>query len=337
VNADGKYSLKYNTLASTAYGEIGCSTCHSDLHTTYGSADLKFTTVAPVSMVMWGGKKTIDLKADGGVSNLCVKCHQPRPQSNMQTNNVQDYEAIAKNPTVMAWDANNPTATTNIIRPAYRMHVHYGSVGAIYAGVGGIEFGTGYTNSKHTEVASCVDCHMGDMNGKAGGHTFFAKGNFNGCNVTGCHSTAPISASTTTKYWKQTRDEVKTLLNQIAAKLVVTTTDGAKVDILNRNANTNEALGGVNLWAGLTTNNYDGYLNIYDPSSNPTGGLQNPNSGSFTADQKVTNNALPKVSLTNAQYGAILNFQLVLRDYSLGIHNTAYTMTLLKNSLAVLP
>jgi hypothetical protein len=219
------------------------------------------------------------------------------------------------------------------------MHVHYGSVGAVYAGMGGVEFGTGYTNSKHTEVASCMDCHMGAMVGRAGGHTFNAVGKFDGCNVTGCHSTAPISAATTTKYWKQTRDDVKLLLAQLATKLTV-----GGVEIMNR-SNDSEA----NLWYGLTTNNYDGYLNVYDPAlnnpklglstyANATGPFQNPApSASWTAEQKADNLALPKLSLTNAQYGAILNFQLVLRDYSLGIHNTAYTTTLLKNSLAVLP
>ena len=348
LGANGKYTLDYVTTASTAYGELGCSTCHSELHTTYGSADLAFTTVAPVSMVMWGGGKTIDLPADGGVSNLCVKCHQPRPQMNLQTNNVQDYASLIAKPNDLAYDANNDKATTNIIRPSYRMHVHYGSVGAIYAGKGGVEFGTGYTNSKHTTVASCVDCHMGEMNERAGGHTFkvrnsadgtgltaATKWNFNGCNVTGCHSDAPISAATTSKYWKQTRDEVKVLLDQLAAKLVV-----GGVDILNR-SNDKEA----NLWYGLTTNNYDGYLNIYDPGLNPggagsanvTGTFQNTgNTSSYTAEQKAINSALPKLSLTNAQYGAILNFQLVLREYSLGIHNTAYTKTLLTNSIAAL-
>jgi hypothetical protein len=243
----------------------------------------------------------------------------------------------------LAYDANANTATTNIIRPSYRMHIHYGAVGGIYAGMGGVEFaGTlPYTNSTHTTVASCVDCHMGTMVGRAGGHTFTAKGNLTTCNATGCHTTAVTSASTT--LWATPRAEIKTLLNNLAAKLVV-----GGVDILNRNANTNEALGGVNLWAGLTTNNYDGYLNVYDSAlNNPTLGLatysnvngpfQNPSpAASWTADQKAFNLALPKLSLTNAQYGAIINFQLCLRDYSLGIHNYAYTKALLTNSIAKL-
>ena len=340
----GKYTNDYACSSSTAYGEIGCSTCHSSLHTTYGTADLAFTTVAPVSMTMWGGKKTIDLPADNHKSNLCVKCHQPRPQQNMQNSNVQDYEALVNNPTGIAWDANNPTATTNIIRPSYRMHVHYGSVGAIYAGMGGIEFkgAEPYKNSAHTTVASCVDCHMGAMVERAGGHTFKVRNSTDGtgltaqtkwnlttCNVAGCHTS---EIKTTSTLWAATRAEIKGLLDQLAAKLVVVKPDGTKVDILNRNSDPS-----TNLWAGITTNNYDGYLNVYDPVLAPNAGLQNSNSSSFTAEQKAINSALPKLSLTNAQYGALLNFQLCLREYSLGIHNTLYTRALLKNSIAILP
>ena len=220
----------------------------------------------------------------------------------------------------------------NVLKPGYRTHTHYGTAGAIFAGVGGIEFGTGYANSPHTTLASCQDCHMAPMNGKAGGHTFSAIGNFNGCNVTGCHGASPITAATTSKYWKQTRDDVKLLLDQLAAKLQV-----GGVDILNRNADATS-----NLWAGLTTNNYDGYLNIYDPINNPSGStynatmFQSPSTTGFSAAQITTNSALPKITLTNAQMGAIINFQLCLRDYSLGIHNTTYTKTLLTNTLAIL-
>jgi len=339
----GRFTLDYVTTADKAYGELGCGTCHSAIHTTYGTSDLVFTTVKPVPMVMLGGKKIIDLKADGGKSNLCVKCHQPRPQTNLQTGDAQDWVAIAASPTVLAYDANNNSATTNIVRPSYRMHIHYGSVGGIYAGMGGVEFAGSlpYTNSAHTTVASCVDCHMGNMVGRAGGHTFAAKGNLSTCNAAGCHTTA-VTASTA-NLWVNPRAEIKKLLDDLAKKLVV---DG--VEILNKNSNTNETLGGVNLWAGLTTNNYDGYLNVYDVTlNNPklgsalyvntTGPFQNPSPAtSWTADQKAYNLTLPKLSLTNAQYGAIINFQLCLRDYSLGIHNYAYTKALLTNTIAKL-
>jgi hypothetical protein len=182
---------------------------------------------------------------------------------------------------------------------------------------------------------------MGNVVGRAGGHTFNAVGKFDGCSATDCHKSPITSASTT--LWATPRAEIKKLLDDLAKKLVV---DG--VEILNRNSNTNETLGGVNLWAGLTTNNYDGYLNVYDVTlnnpklgsalyANTTGPFQNPSPGAtWTADQKAFNLTLPKLSLTNAQYGAIINFQMCLRDYSLGIHNYNYTKALLTNSIAVI-
>lgn len=332
---NGKYVNDYATIASAAYGEIGCSTCHSSLHTTYGTADLAFTTVKPVPMTMWGGTKVIDLKADGGKSNLCVKCHQPRPFVNALTTNVQDYVAIAADPAGIMYDGTPESPnTTDKVRPSYRMHTHYGTAGAVYAGMGGVEFaGTlPYTNSKHTEVASCVDCHMGAMVGRAGGHTFTAKGNLTTCNATGCHSTA-ITATNTT-LWLNPRAEIKTLLNTLASKLTI-----GGVDILNRSGNTE-----ANLWIGLTTNNYDGYLNVFDPITNPDVQKYNATSfkyvgtppSSWSAEQKAYNATLPTLTLTNAQFGALINFQLCLRDYSLGIHNFAYTKALLTNSIAKL-
>jgi hypothetical protein len=342
-NATAKrYDNQYLTSTSTAYGEIGCSTCHSSIHATYGSSDLpSLTTVAPVSMVMWGGGKTINLPADGGMSNLCVKCHQPRsrnyPSKHPQYGNAVDYDAVAANPTSIAFDSSNPNAATNIDVPSYRMHIHYGAVGGVYAGMGGVEFpGTlAYTNSTHTTAASCKDCHMGTMYNRAGGHTFTAKGNLTTCNATGCH-TSQITASDPT-YWTGPRNDIKGLLNSLAAKLTIN-----GVDILNRNGDTES-----NLWYGLTTNNYDGYLNIMDMQNNPSGPDYNAtmfqNLSAPTAPNQYwsqadidKNKTLPKLSLTYAQYGALINFQLCLRDYSLGIHNYKYTKALLTNSIAKL-
>jgi hypothetical protein len=357
------YSNPYAASSSKAYGELRCTTCHDRLHSTYTADDfMPLTTTDPVPMTFTGGATTIDLTQDGSKSNLCVKCHQPRPFTrSFGDKNVIDYSALVSSPTDVFFDGNNPNSTANIntIKPGYRTHTHYGTVGAIFAGKGGVEFGTGYSNSPHTTVASCQDCHMAPVTGRAGGHTFFAKGNFNGCNVTGCHNDAehngPISSSTTTTHWAATRTEIKTLLNNLAAKLTV-----GGVDILNRNPVSTEnyfvnvdynfdgtvedVLAGVNLWAGLTNNNYDGYLNIYDPVNNPLGSSYNANvfqnpapSTSWNASQTAYNLTLPILTLTNAQFGAIINFQLCLREYSLGIHNTNYVRTLLTNSIAALP
>jgi len=124
------------------------------------------------------------------------------------------------------------------------------------------------------------------------------------------------------------------LLNNLAAKLTI-----GGVDILNRSGDTE-----ANLWIGLTNNNYDGYLNVYDPITNPTVQIYNTKSfryvgnppASWSQAQKDYNLTLPILTLTNAQFGALVNFQLCLRDYSLGIHNYAYTKALLTNSIAKL-
>ena len=93
-----------------------------------------------------------------------------------------------------------------------------------------------------------------------------------------------------------------------------------------------------NLWAGLTTGNFDGYLNIYDPSSNPTGVWKNPGStSSWTAEQRAINTALPTFpTLKNVVVGSMINFQMCLREYSLGIHNYKYAKALLQNSIEAL-
>jgi hypothetical protein len=246
-----------------------------------------------------------------------------------------DYVELTTNPTGSVYDGVSESPnTTDKIRPAYRTHTHYGTAGAVFAGKGGVEFSgaTAYTNSVHTSAASCQDCHMATQTGRAGGHTFNSAGNFAGCNAEGCHTGLDANSS---PFWKTPRADVKAALDALAAKLVIN-----GVDILNRNPDAEH-----NLWVKNTTNKYDGYLNVYDPINNPDGIANNPggtfkttgSTNSFTQEQKDINAALPAITLTNAQLGAIINFQLCLRDYSLGIHNYKYTMALLNNSIAALP
>lgn len=335
----GKWVNSYSSVTSDAIGAIGCWTCHSSLHTTYGMDDIALTTVAPVPMTMWGGAQTIDLPQGGGESHLCVKCHQPRP---MTANTAYDpsgrlinYDSLRDYPTVMQYDSATGAANKGI-RPSYRTHVHYGPVGAVFAGKGGIEYpgSRTYENSPHTSAATCQDCHMADpMVGVAGGHAFNMRNaiesalgsnttwNFNGCNVTGCHADSPLDA--TSGKWKDTRTDVKGLLDALATKINAC---GGGTDILH-SATIDEG----NLWAGITTGNYDGYLDIYDASSNPEGYWRNP-SGNTPA-----NLAKPKFpKLLNVQLGAIINFQFCLREYSLGIHNTQYVKALLVNTVEAL-
>ena len=330
----GKYVNDYASVATAAIGAINCFTCHNKIHNKYDSSDLPgLTTTAAVPMTMWAGAKTIDLTQKGGTSNLCVKCHQPRPfTASNQNGRILNYDSLVSNPTGIFFDSAKGNTKANQLIPGYRTHTHYGVVGALYAGKGAIEFpGTElYANSVHTTLASCGDCHQATMSGKAGGHTFFTKGNFNGCNATGCHDkTGPVTA-TNASYWTYPRGVIKGLLEQLATKLSENGTE-----IMNKNSDAT-----TNLWYGLTTKNYDGYLNVYDPVNNPTnvtGCFQSASpSSSWTPAQKALNKTFPKLHLTNAQMGAIINFQFCLREYSLGIHNTAYVTALMTNTIAAL-
>ena len=333
--ANGKWVNDYASNAANAIGEISCYTCHSQLHATYGIEDLALTTTDPVSMTMWGGAKTINLPADGGSSHLCAKCHQPRPLTATAAydpaSRLINYDSLKNFPKVVFYDTTAGAKNINI-RPSYRMHVHYGAVGAIVAGVGAIEF-TGsrtYANSKHTEVASCSDCHQATpMYGVAGGHAFNMRNgietalsasttwNFAGCNTDDCHGAGAITKDAA--LFKDTRTEIKGLLDELAAKINAC---GGGNDILHKDATAS------NLWAGVTTNNYDGYMDIYDAGTNPGGYWRNP-AGPNTSPNK-DKPKFPK--LLNVQMGAIINFQLCLREYSLGIHNTKYVKALLVNS-----
>jgi hypothetical protein len=325
--AAGKYMNGYATVAASALGEFSCGTCHPNLHTAYDSTDFyPLTNIKAVAMTMYGGTKTIDLTQKGGEGNLCVKCHQPRPITTSTTTadgKPIDYASLATNLTGIFYDK---ASSTNKVSISYRTGVHYGATGAIYAGKGAIEFtgSSSYTSSAHTAAASCQDCHMANVSNRAGGHTFMMRGttgglgstttwNFNGCNVSGCHSTSPIDANSTK--FKDVRASVKTLLETLAGKIK---NGVGGVELMHRDATD------TNLWLGITTNNYDGYLDLYDASLNPTGKVNNPDGLN------------PIKPITNLQMGAIINFQLCLREYSLGIHNTAYTKALLNNTIAAL-
>ncbi len=366
-----KYTYAYNASAAmssgltTMPGKISCFTCHKG-----AAADsmARYTT-APVPMCMYptgtgyaSFNKTIDLTQNNSESNLCVKCHQPRPMTltssttvtlangtvvtldgNIANGNSVNYPDLAANPMALFYDSTIANANTNKLFPGYRTHNHYGAIGAIFAGKGGVEFtstviGTyPYTDiSTHTTDASCQNCHMATPTGFTGGHSMVVgyidttttarTYNFKGCNVSGCHSSSPLNATHAT--FTSQRNATAALLDSISNRLQ----DGG-IKFMHKNVWYSS-----NPFRKVTTAGYDGYFDIYDPSSNPGGAFQNPTvSSSWTAAQKATNLTKPRFpSLTNLEMGAIINFQLSVREFSLGVHNPAYTKALLNNTLQAL-
>ena len=301
-NNPGKFLNNYQVNAATTAlpTTLSCFTCHDSLHTKYTFSDFfPLTTTAAVPMTMWGGTKTLNFAQNS--SNLCAKCHQPRPVTN-SAGNVIDYSLLVS----------APSSNYTLSSVSYRSGIHYGAQAAMFGGKGGIEFGTGYTNSAHTASASCADCHMATPTGLSGGHSFSAYDeygasvNFNGCNTTACHN--GNMSKTNTNFVNYTSKTISTgiayKLNQLAAKLNAL---GGGHDILQKDALTGE---------------YNGYLDIYDASSNPTGWFKNPANGTP---------AFP--TLTNAQFGAVINFQLVLRGGGIGVHNYPYMSKLLDDTM----
>ncbi len=131
-----------------------CYTCH-DIHDTYTEADWAFTYTDPVTF--WLNGET----TDQGKANLCVHCHQPRP--------VDPFPDVA-----------NPDANYEVTNS--RFGPHHGPQGALIAGTGGYEVGTGYGTSPHSNIDNtCVHCHMAEAYGtQAGGHSMGVSYDYHG-------------------------------------------------------------------------------------------------------------------------------------------------------------
>lgn len=281
-------------------GPIICFTCHSSVHTRHTPDEFyPLTSTRPVPMTMWGGSKTISFRRD--ISNLCAKCHQPRPVISPSGKPI-DYSGLT----------GEKSSVFNAATFSYDTGIHFGTQAAIFSGIGAVEFGSGYSNSAHTEKASCTDCHMSEPSNSGGGHTFIAKGNFNGCNKAGCHSSR-----------NESDPELKKVLNEINSGILKL---GEKLDRISEP--------GI-LKKDTATGVFTGYPDIYDPQFNPNGKYRSPSTAGWNEGDINHNSSLPPFpQLSNAQFGAFLNFQMVLRDGSKGIHNYNYTRRLIKKSIS---
>ena len=102
---------------------------------------------------------------------------------------------------------------------------------------------------------------MAPMTGKAGGHTFSAKETLTAVMLQVVMQLAQFLLQQHQYTGQQTRDAVKAQLDHLAAKL-----QKAALIFLTEMVMQQRTYG-----SGLTTNNYDGNLNLYDPVNNPEG------------------------------------------------------------------
>jgi hypothetical protein len=294
---------------------VGCFTCH--LPHIRGNFTLRdtgavniFTLVAGQSTIQWNSTPA---------SNLCVKCHQPRMTSTPLTSSPKSWQP---DPAQTA-----ATDTAKIYTTRYNNHVSGENVQNLL-GFGGVEFSgytyTNYANSYgHTNLVKsgllgCEDCHMATPIGnKGGGHTFrigyVAEGattesfNFAGCNTTGCHGGA---IKTSDSHWK-VRDEILIKINQLG-RLMMDTTITKKWSPTFKSKYTGMAFP----WTKVTVSGTD---------------------TSWALTDSVTAPSVKALIITPAfKAGAIWNFEQVVYDPSLGIHNYRYVKELIESSIAEL-
>jgi len=329
----GPYTFSFSADAanssamSSLPGHIGCFTCHKG-----DPADsMSFVSTDSVRLLFYampGKEKYVNLKQDKGKSNLCILCHQARPITQNTTSGnggSVDYADAATMLTDIFYDSTKTASTGNKVSISSSTVGHYGWPGNVLAGVGfgPIEIPGGpvpYTNSNHTTTASCADCHMASpkivSGAPVGGHTFVASGNYNGCNVTGCHATTPLSASSAVvtgavNAQKANLDTLAELLKSKGVYMMATDTTFA-TDGVTRN----------NLWYKFTTQHFNGNLNI------GTG------AGKFLANTSTIPSGQYKwPTMTNGQFAAMQAFSVAIRESSGGIHNTKYTNALLRNAI----
>jgi len=176
-----KKQLGVTLVANNNTTPVGCFACHSP----HKNGDFSLRTVAPVTLFS-NITGVADATFDYGKGNLCVSCHHPRTQSTKLD--------IAK------------IGATDSIKIPSRWYSHYGVQGQVLMGEGGFEWpGYTYNNSPHTNAAKlktdgCKTCHMADAAGDlTGGHTMMIGNeeegdNLTGCNITDCHSAAPLTS-----------------------------------------------------------------------------------------------------------------------------------------------
>lgn len=211
------------------------------------------------------------------------------------------------NPMPIMTALNDPMNITS-----YRYGPHYGAQGAMAAGMGGIMLAGSATyaadDNPHQD-ASCADCHMIKAGPFVGGHTWGMKDKVSDAyNMEACNQCHPAGNTNFDIHGNQT--EIAELLAQL----------GDALDIYLEKEN----------------GEYTGYLDIFDPNSNPNGRYQAKPGSSWSQEQKDANALLPLLKdagFTNLHGAAFIDFVMVTKDHSLGTHNPPYIHALLQNAI----
>ncbi len=155
------------TITGDAFTAIGCFTCHSP----HSNGDFTLRQLETVKLM---NGYTVDL----GKGNLCATCHMSR-------RDVTTFVVAG-------------------VKPSGTWGPHYGNQSDMFVGQNAYQYaGYNYTRSWHATGVTdgCVSCHMSpSFHESIGGHSWNMRNeernfqNLTGCNVTGCHNSAPITA-----------------------------------------------------------------------------------------------------------------------------------------------
>jgi hypothetical protein len=207
-------------------------------------------------------------------------------------------------------DPTKTASTDSIVVTSNRWYAHYGVQSQLLMGTGGFQF-AGYTyngNSAHTTAPlikseGCIQCHMADPAasgsefGLAGGHTMNIRYGTSSSLVEGCKNSACHPTITSPDY-----HSVQTTVNRYLDTLSWIMRDSAAVDRFNKP-------GAKRRWITVAS---DSSASINASSTSPL---------------KI---------MPASRAGALYNFFLIEHDLSHGVHNSVYTIDLLKSSVAEL-
>lgn len=171
---------------------IGCATCHANHQSLEDDISAPMTTVDPVTAIA-NSSVTLDF---GNASNLCANCHQSR-------RGFEYYQALTT-VKINGIDTEVPDGMVGI--NSTHAGPHHGPQANTLLGDGAMVTGTIAT---HTSLG-CTGCHMGEVEGNTGGHSFSPS--VAACKT--CHTTA------TDFNINNKRTEFDTRLHAIAEALV---------------------------------------------------------------------------------------------------------------------
>lgn len=236
---------------------LTCNVCHS-FHGTLDQAD--FPNYAPNAVPPFKSKFNKNIVLDLGTSNVCIRCHQNRPNTSVT------FGGVTVNLDTMYNNYLYSSDSVKIVSSRYGGH--HGPQAQLKAGVGMGDYeipGVAYVNSTGHANLSCGDCHVlstANNTDSTGGHYYKLKnlrtGNENISKCLSCHPTA------TSQDMNGVQTTVRGLLQAIEAK------------------------GILNHWLIATpgyTNDYGGHSNGMIIGKNGTGNATAANPRTVTAKQ----------------------------------------------------